>query len=279
MEPISSVLHQIHLIEGDLTAYHSVSNAIRASQPQVIVHLAALTPVRLSFEDPFPYIEVNVKGTVNLVHATLEQSPKSKIVYASTAEVYGWQPEKKPFKETNQLNPASPYAVSKEAADQYMQMAVRVYGLRGTILRPNNSYGRRGERGYMTEYLITTMLKGETVYVGAPESVRDYMHVEDHVKAYVLAMTLDEAVGRIFNVSPGNPISNRELTKQVADLVGFKGNIVWDSYPPGYPHRPAHWDPDYLVLDSTEIKSRLKWEPDVSLKVGLKRVIEDLAKS
>jgi len=274
LAPLALVLDRIHLAEGDLTQYHSMRSIIKGVQPQFILHLGAITPVRLSFEDPYPYISTNFGGTVNIVHAIVEEMPKARLILASTAEVYGWQNTHKPMEETERLNPASPYAVSKEAADQYVRMAIRVYDLKATVLRPNNTYGRRGEKGFIVEYLVSSMLKGESCHIGAPESIRDYMYIDDHVKAYLLAMESERAVGEAFNVSPGNPVTNRELASLIAGLTSFKGKIVYRSYPPGYPQRPAAWDPDYLVLDSTKIRKRLGWKPSVSLKEGLNRTID-----
>jgi len=275
LEPLRVVLDKIHLVEGDLTTFHSVASAIHVAQPQFILHIGALTPVRLSFEDPFPYISTNFDGTINIIHAMLEKCPKANLIYASTAEVYGWQKRVKPTKETAALNPASPYAVSKQAADQYVRMAMRIYNLKATVLRPNNTYGRIGERGFITEYLISNMLKNQTCYIGAPESIRDYMFLNDHVNAYLLAMKSDKAVGKVFNVSPGNPTTNRELAQILSKIIDFKGKIVYGSYPPGYPQRPAAWDPDYFVLDSTRIRKILGWKPTVSLEEGLKKTVEN----
>ncbi len=96
---------------------------------------------------------INFLGTCNIVHAILDVSPKTRLVCASTAEVYGWQ-EEEPIKESAVLKPSSPYGVSKSAADEYVQMAQIVYGLRSTILRCNNTYGRKGERGFLVEQVI-----------------------------------------------------------------------------------------------------------------------------
>ena len=274
LDPLNTVLDKMHLIEGDLAQYHSVISAVSVAKPQFIFHLGALTPVRLSFDDPFPYMSTNIDGTVNLVHAISENCPKARLIAASTAEVYGWQKRKKPFLEDNPLNPASPYAVSKEAADRYIQMAMKVYGLKATILRPNNTYGRLIERNYLAEYLVSSMLDSKTCHIGAPDSIRDYMFVDDHVSAYLLSMKSDKAVGKVFNVSPGNPVTNRELAEIISGLVGFSGEIVYGGYPPGYPQRPSVWDPDYLVLDSSRIKKIVGWQPSVTLKEGLTRVID-----
>src|SRR5881628_2376306 len=151
---IEEVISQVRLIEGDLGTFHSVLSAVEASEPEIIFHLGALTPVRLSFDDPYPYISTNFDGTVNLVHSILNETPNSRLIAASTAEVYGWQEADKPISEDAPLHPASPYAVTKMAADEYVQMANKVYHLKGTVMRPINSYGRTGESGFMVEYLI-----------------------------------------------------------------------------------------------------------------------------
>ncbi len=266
-------LDKIRFVEGDITEYHSVRSTLKSISPQAVIHLAALTPVRHSFEDPFPYVKANYEGTMNFAHAVLETSPQTRIIAASTAEVYGWQTNS-PIPENARLNPTSPYAVSKAACDNYLQMAMKVYGLKATVLRCNNSYGRAGEKGFIVEYLITTMLAAQTAYVGAPNHVRDYMYVDDHVDAYLRALKQEEAAGEVFNVSPGNPISNIDLAKKIAKMIQFRGEIVDRSYPPGYPMRPANWDTDYIVLDSSKIRKTLGWKPSVTLDEGLRRVIE-----
>jgi nucleoside-diphosphate-sugar epimerase len=273
LKRLEGVVSRVHLIEGDLVRYHSVLSAVEASDPNIIFHLGALTPVRLSFDDPYPYIGINFDGTVNLVHAILKQSPNSRLIVASTAEVYGWQPSNRPIPEDALLKPASPYAVTKSAADQYVQMSNRIYHLRGTILRPINSYGRIWESGFYTEYLISKMLRGETCYVGAPDSIRDYMYAEDHVAAYLDVTQSEKSVGGVYNVSPGNPVTNAELAKKVSSIIGFKGKIVFGSYPPGYPQRPQSQDPPYLVLDNSLIKRETSWKPRYSLDDGLKEAV------
>ena len=202
-----------------------------------------------------------------------KRAPKAKVVVASSAEVYGWQPAE-PTKETARLCPSSPYGVSKAAADEYVQMAIHVYGLKAVILRCNNTYCRARESNFFTEYVINSMLHGEPVYIGTPNHIRDYMFIDDHVNAYLLAIENDAATGNVFNVSPGNPISNLELAKKIGNLLAYEGKIVENSYPPGYPRRPGHVDTERIVLDSTKIRDKLGWNPSVSLEEGLRRTIE-----
>jgi len=269
---LEPVLDRIRFVEGELGEFHSVRSVISSTSPRAVIHLGALTPVRYSFEDPFPYSKINLEGTMNVAHAILEVSPNTRLIAASTAEVYGWQPHQ-PLLEDAKLNPSSPYAVSKMAADYYLQMAMKVYQLKATVLRCNNTYGRQGERGFLVEYIVDAMLAGNPVYVGAPDHIRDYMYVDDHVDAYLRALQAENAIGEVFNVSPGNPVTNLELAKNLAKIIGFNGRIVEGSYPPGYPIRPANLENDYIVLDSQKIRSKLGWKPSVTLDEGLHRVV------
>ena len=276
--PLGKTIQNVRIIEGDIADYHSLQSAVDSSAPEIIIHLAALTPVRLSFDDPLPYVHTNFLGTANLVHAVLERAPKAKVVAASTAEVYGWQPQE-PTKESARFYPSSPYGVSKASADTYLQMAMRVYGLKAVILRCNNTYGRTGDSNFFTEYTITSMLQGKPVYIGTPSHIRDYMFADDHVNAFLLAAKDDAAIGNAFNVSPGNPISNLELARKIASLLGFEGKFVEGSYPPGYPRRPSELDTEYIVLDSSKIRHQLGWKPTVSLQEGLLKTIETWRKA
>jgi len=275
MAVIGNLLNDITLLSGDITDYVSTRNAIRIANPDVVVHLAALSPVRDSFERPFEYQQANLVGAMNVAHALLElPDPQNrKLVAASTAEVYGLQ-ENKPLKETLPLCPSSPYAVSKAAADLYLQMMFNTFDLHGSIMRPANSYGRKFDTSFVIEYLVTQMLKGETVYVGAPDSVRDYMYVDDHVNAYLLAIGNEKADGEIFNVGTGVGLSNRELAELIAKKIKFDmKKIKLGTYPPGYPFRPLASDQPYIVLDSAKIRKTLHWSATVSLDEGTDKVI------
>ena len=275
LEVIRKVLKDVTLVSGDITDYASIRNAMKTVSPDIVTHLAALTPVRDSFERPFEYQQANLVGTMNVAHAMLElPDPQTrKLAAASTAEVYGLQ-GKEPLKETLALRPTSPYAVSKAAADLYLQMMFHTYNLNGSVIRPTNSYGRKFDTSFIIEYLVTQMLKGEKVYVGAPDSVRDYMYVDDHVNAYLLVIKNAKANGQVYNAGTGVGISNRELAELIAQKIGYdRKKIKFGSYPPGYPFRPSISDQPYIVLDSAKIKRELNWSPKFHLSEGIDRVI------
>jgi len=277
LTPIKEIAEELVLLTADLTDAFSISHGLDSADPEVICHLGALTPVRLSFDRPFDYEKINYLGTMNLVHAVLRlpDYEKRKVIFASTAEVYGYsERQAKPFIEADSLNPLSPYAVSKAAADMYLRMASQVYGLDCVVLRPVNSYGRRFETGFLIEYLVSSMLRGERPCIGAPESIRDYIHVDDHVNAYIQAMERGKK-GEAYNIGTGKGIKNRQLAETIADMVGYdKNKIVFGSYPPGYPSRPLISDQPYIILDFTKARRELDWSAKVQLEDGLERTIE-----
>ena len=275
LEVIKRILKDVTLVTGDITDYVSIRNALKTLNPDVVFHLAALTPVRDSFERPFEYQQANLVGTMNVAHALLElPDPQTRrLIVASTAEVYGLY-GKELLKETFALRPTSPYAVSKAAADLYLQMMSHTYDLDCIVMRPTNSYGRKFDTSFVIEYLITQMLNGERIYVGAPNSVRDYMYVDDHVDAYLTAMKSKRAKGQVYNIGTGIGVSNKELAEMIAERIGYdKKRIVLGSYPPGYPYRPQISDQPYIVLDSSKIREEVGWAPKVSLNEGLDRVV------
>lgn len=273
---IDDIKDEIAILTCDITDYTSVKNAIKKVTPDIALHLAALSPVRLSFEHPFCYQQSNFIGTVNVAESLMELygPDKVRLVVASTAEVYGIQDEK-PFTEDITLAPSSPYAVSKAAMDMYMRMLLTIHNFNGVILRNSNTFGRKYDTSFFTEYLITTMLAGQDVYVGAPDSVRDYIYVSDHVNAYILAMTTPQARGDVFNIAGGAGYTNREWAIKVAEVCNFDAKrIIFGQYPPEYPYRPLASDQPYLVLDSSKAKRILGWEQTVSPEEGLQRTVE-----
>ncbi len=269
-------LSDVSLVNGDMTNFLSTLNALKSVNPDVVVHLAALSPVRLSFERPFEYMQANLIGTMNIAYSLLElpDFKNRRLITASTAEVYGIQ-KVQPITEEATLNPSSPYAISKVAADMYLRMMIDSYGLNATIMRATNSFGRKFDKSFVVEYLVTEMLKGNKIYVGAPDSIRDYMYVDDHVNAYVLAVENLASQREVFNVSTGVGLTNKELTLKIAQKIGFdQSKLVFGSYPPDYPYRPLVSDQPFILLDSNKIKNKLGWEPKVSLDDGLQRSIQ-----
>lgn len=274
---INQIKKNINLVTCDVREYSSVRDNLKKIKPDVIFHLAALSPVRMSFEHPLEFQNTNYLGTVNIAESLrdLYGPEKTRLIAASTAEVYGIQPENKPFTEDLRLEPSSPYAVSKAAMDTYLRMLSKVYDFNTVIMRNSNTFGRKYDKSFFTEYLITEMLNGKDIYIGAPDSIRDYMYADDHVNSYLLSMKTPEAKGNVFNIAGGKGYTNKEWTSKIADMLNFpKEKINFGKYPPGYPYRPLASDQPYLVLDASKAKKILSWNQTVSPEDGLRKTIE-----
>jgi len=275
-ESLVEIKENITLETCDITDYFSVRESIKKIGPDVVLHLAALSPVRLSFNHPFDYQKSIYLGTINVAEAlrNLYGPEKVRMVIASTAEVYGIQ-EATPFVENSKLEPSSPYAVSKASMDMYIRMLIEVYNFNAVLLRNSNTFGRKYDNSFFTEYLISEMLKGNEIYIGAPDSIRDYMYVDDHVNSYILAMSSSVAGGNVFNIAGGRGFTNKEWALKIASAVNFpEEKIHFGEYPPGYPTRPIKSDQPYLVLDSSKAKKIMNWEQTVSPEDGLKKTAD-----
>ena len=274
---LQDIRKKLTLHEADITDFMSIENSVNKIKPNKILHLAAVSPVRASFEHPLEYNEVNAKGTINIISTLhkLDDFKDRRLVIASTAETYGLQPKEEPFKEDLPLIPSSPYACTKAYCDMYLRMMNEVNDFNGVTLRCTNTYGRKYDRSFYIEYLIGKMLDNKEIYIGAPDSIRDYMYVEDHVNAYVLAMEKPEAKGEVFNASTGIGIKNGDVALKIADIIGYdKKKLHLGEYPPGYPNRPISSDQPYLVLNSNKIKNMLSWPEPLSLDEGLKKTVD-----
>lgn len=270
LDPLQTVLSDIEIRYGNLTDYSAVRKIIKDVAPHFLIHLGASTAVRHSYENPMEFQEVNHLATVNLVHSALDIPDFKKFLFASTMEVYGWQQPGVGFTEEVALFPESPYASSKLAAERYIVMAGKAFGLPYVISRACNTFGRKYNTGFIVEYLITSMLRGGPVYLGTPEAVRDLMYIDDHVNAYICSME-SPVNNQLFNFSPGNAIVMKDLAEMIKKLTGYQGEIV-HSFPPDYPARPVI--SPHLSLDAKKAKSILGWEAAISLEEGLRLSVD-----
>jgi len=267
-----------------LEDFDLVKKIIFNNEPKIVVHLGAITPVRYSFENPDIYQKVNYLATINLAESAIKVKDFEKFIFASTMETYGWQPVKKPFTEDLSLHPDSPYAVSKVAAEKYIQMLSRAFNFPSIILKACNTFGRKNEKGYIVEYIITEMLKGKSPQLGTPEAVRDLMYVNDHVNGYLKAIEFElpepkerkkilekNPIAFTFNIGNGYEFTMKEIARKIGEIIGFEGEIK-TGFPKDYPWRPSV--APYLSLNAGYARELLKWKPEVSLEEGLRKTIE-----
>lgn len=259
---------------ADLNDMHAVRCLISKLQPEVVFHLAALSPVALSYEQPEIVNKTNYLATINLAEACMKLVSHFKhFVFAGTSEEYGNQ-KNFPIREDAPLHPNSPYAVSKVAANLYLEYMRDAYGFPITICRPFNTYGRVGTTHFVTERIIVQMIKNaKTVKMGDPEPVRDMVYVIDHVDGYLAVLEHPEkSIGEAFNFCTGRGYTIRELVTIIARLTGWEGNLRWHTIP----RRPL--DIQTLIGNNNKAANLLSWKPKYSLSEGLDLTIRELRK-
>jgi nucleoside-diphosphate-sugar epimerase len=252
----------------DLRDQAAVKSAVRDIQPEVVVHLASISPVSYSYDHPNEVMDVNLSGTINLAESCRQEIPQFKhFLFASTSETYGNGPL--PKREDTPQSPNSPYSVSKLAAEKYLLYMSKACKFPVTVLRAFNTYGRRDSSDYLVERMIVQMLRGDVVCMGDPTPARDLLYIDDHVDAYVACLSNPQAsIGEVFNFCTGEKLTVRSLAEKLRDMTGFRGQILWNTIPP----RPL--DIHVMYGDPSNAKSALGWEPKTKLEVGLSRTIE-----
>lgn len=252
----------------DLRDNFAVRKVVRQVQPEVVIHLASLSPVAYSYDHPVEVIETNFVGTVNLAESCLREVAHFKqFMFAGTSEEYG-NHEKMPITENYELRPNSPYAVSKAAADKYLQYMRDAYNFPITVLRNFNTYGRKNNTHFVIERAIEQMLREKIVKLGDPRPVRDFLYVDDHVNSYLTCLNNEKAIGEVFNFCTGCGVSISELVSMLIDITGTKAKVLWNTIP----ERPL--DVASLVGDYSKAKRILEWQSKFTLKEGLKLTVD-----
>ena len=207
---------QASLTIGDVRDYDSLVKALK--EVSIIYHLAALTSHRLSISDPYSYIAVNMMGTENVLEAARKAEPTPKVVFTSSASIYGKQ--KSPVSEDMQPKPDGPYALSKVFGEELCKIYHRLYGLPFIILRYFNVVGERARKDIVLTIFADRIRRGLPPIVHGERdlqtgrftpAMRDFTYVEDIVEGTIIASDNKEAVGEVFNLGTSQPRSVLEL--------------------------------------------------------------------
>jgi nucleoside-diphosphate-sugar epimerase len=274
--------HNVHHMVSDLRDHKAVTDEVIAVKPDIIVHLAARTEVEQSFYEQITFSEINYVGTVNLIEAAAKVKNLKNFVFASTMEVYGWQPisdevEKHTipdnfvaFDENTQPNPNAPYAVAKYGCEKYLEYAHRCLDLPFTAFRQTNCYGRKDNDYFVTEQIISQMLVSDECNLGYAEPYRNFIYVDDMLDAWQTVIENPDKCndGMIFTIGPDNPIKIKDYAELIAKKIGFTGNINWNTKL--FRAGEIYW----LNSNNILITERLGWEPKVSLDEGLDKTID-----
>ena len=261
MQNLSKVSNNVNFINGNISEYKLLEGLV--SDSDGVFHEAALASVQQSFKMQDEYFDVNVNGTENILKLAKEYG--FKVVYASSSSVYG-NPKQIPIQESDIRNPINPYAQTKLdaelLAEKYFEMDVHVIGFRYF-----NVFGKRQSEEYagVIKLFLERIQQGKAPKInGDGLQTRDFVYIEDVVKANILAMDSNVKC-QFLNVGSGLPTSVLDLANLVIDASGLSLKPI---------HCPAlSGDVKTTQADLTLIKKLLGWQPKTKLKDWLIEVI------
>jgi dTDP-glucose 4,6-dehydratase len=282
IEALPQAAGQHTLLRVDLTDAAATAEAVRKADPDLVLHLAAESHVDRSIEGPAAFIDSNVSGTFHLlqaVRAHWEQLPAERrdqfrFHHISTDEVFGSLGPTGRFSETTPYDPRSPYSASKAASDHLVNAWHHTYGLPVVITNCSNNYGPWQFPEKLIPVVILKAAAGETIPLyGDGQNVRDWLYVEDHVDALLLAATQGQ-LGRSYCVGGHGERTNKQVVEAICSELDRL-------LPAGAPHdrlitpvkdRPGH-DRRYAI-DPTRISTELGWKPRQRFEEGLATTVQ-----
>ncbi|HEY3935334.1 MAG TPA: dTDP-glucose 4,6-dehydratase [Gemmatimonadales bacterium] len=272
-----------HFARVDICDSAALRGLFSIHRPDAVFHLAAESHVDRSIDGPAPFIQTNVVGTATLLEESLAfwgslEGPAResfRVVHVSTDEVFGSLGPDGSFTEETPYDPSSPYSASKAASDHLARAWQRTYRLPVVITNCSNNYGPYQFPEKLIPLTIEKALRGEPLPVyGRGEHVRDWLHVDDHVRALQLAITLGSP-GRTYGVGGRSERRNLEVVEAICDLLD---ELRPD---PMGPHRrliafvtdrPGH-DLRYAI-DPSRATRELDWHPRETFESGLRHTVQ-----
>ncbi len=218
----------------DITDTESVEDCVRWAAPvDFVLHLAAITFVPEAARNPTQVADVNMLGTIRLIDALRSQAPKARLVFVGSSEVYG-PPRETPVTEGHRFDPQNPYAMSKAAADHYCRFRSQNDGMDIVRMRPFNHSGPgQSDRFVLSSFArqiaeIEAGKRGPSIKVGNLEAARDFMHVDDVVRAYVSALQ-DGRRGEAYNICSGESHRIGDALESLVAMADAEISIETDS--------------------------------------------------
>jgi len=258
--PAGAVLYPISITDP------GIEDVFLKEKPEVLIHHAAQISVSASVKNPLYDLEINIRGTVQLLQAAVQHKVR-KVIFASTGGAIYGEHEYFPADERHPLRPLSPYGVSKLAAEKYLYFFYTTHGLHYTVLRYSNVYGPRqdpfGEAGVIAIFTQKMLSGDQPVINGSGEQTRDFVFVGDVAAANVRALESD-CIGE-FNISTGTETTINQLFQMLKTITAASVEEVHGPALPGEQLRS--------VLSWELAAQRLGWRPMVSLREGLQATV------
>lgn len=256
----------IGVVSGDVRDSHFCRQIMR--EQDIVFNLAALIAIPYSYAAPDSYVDVNVRGALNVCQAARDCGIK-RVVHTSTSEVYGTA-QYVPIDEAHPLQPQSPYSASKIGADAMAMSFYNAFGLPVTIARPFNTYGPRQSARAVIPAIISQMAAGSELKLGDLKPTRDFNYVEDTCRGFMLLAECEAAVGKTVNIGSGKEISIGETLNLIKSIMGSDAIPVADVER----LRPPKSEVFRLCCDNALIHELTGFEPKVSVEEGLRRTVE-----
>lgn len=254
--------HQVTLFDQNLdTLSVSELQIILPQKVDVIIHLAAKAGVRPSINDPLAYQRTNILGTQMLLDFAKETGVK-QFVFASSSSVYGVN-KNLPWKEDEQLQPISPYAMTKLAGEMAGHVFSSLYGIRFVALRFFTVYGPSQRPDLAIHKFVKSILTGQPITMyGDGSTSRDYTYVDDIIQGVLSAINYDQSLFEIINLGNSYAVSLKDLIQKIEEVTGKKTTILQQPEQAG--------DVPQTFADISKAKKLLNYQPMTQLKDGLK---------
>ncbi|MBT5242274.1 MAG: dTDP-glucose 4,6-dehydratase [Rhodospirillaceae bacterium] len=269
-------------VQGNVCDEQSMSELFDAEQPDVIMHLAAESHVDRSIDGPAAFMETNIMGTYAMLEAAraywsgLPSARKDafRFHHISTDEAYGSLGEDGLFTETTPYAPNSPYSASKASSDHLVRAWHHTYGLPVVTTNCSNNYGPFQFPEKLIPLVILNGLERKALPVyGKGENVRDWLHVEDHVRALWLVVSKGRP-GEVYNIGGEAERKNIDVVRGICDVLDelVNPNQPTQDLITYVTDRPGH-DARY-AMDTTKISQELGWQPQETFESGLRQTVQ-----
>lgn len=257
----------LEVISGDIRDPHFCKHITK--DVEMIFHLAALIAIPYSYVAPDAYVDTNVKGTLNICQAALDNNVK-KILVTSTSEVYGTA-QYVPIDEKHPKQPQSPYSASKIGADAIALSFYNAFKLPVTIVRPFNTYGPRQSARAVIPTIISQIASGKKeIKLGDLTPTRDFNFVKDTCRGFIAISECENTAGKEINIASNYEISMADTLNIIKELMNSDVKFITDEQR----IRPEKSEVFRLWGDNTLVKQLTNWQPEISLKEGLKSTID-----
>lgn len=259
--------NEIEILNGDVRDPHYCKRITK--DVDIVFHLAALIAIPYSYVALDSYVDTNIKGTLNICQAALENGVK-RVIHTSTSEVYGTA-EYVPIDEKHPLQPQSPYSASKIGADAMAMSFFNAFNLPLTVARPFNTYGPRQSARAIIPTIISQIASGKTqIRLGDVTPTRDFSYVADTCQGFLELASCDKAIGQTVNIGSNFEISVWDTFDLIRELMNSDVEFVVDQQR----LRPERSEVFRLWCDNTKIQELTGFEPTYDIRAGLKITLD-----